>query len=130
MTSAKEIDFQPHFNDEEAEEYASEVLQVVVDQYDFERVSDTDFYVKRPNLFARYIPGNTHFSMSVEGTRLRYNPELVDEEDLENAVDERLEEARQDFISWKGVRDNLDSQLVLPLRLQFLHLQNHRVAIP
>lgn len=109
MTSAKEIDFSPYFNDEEAKEYASEVLQVVVDQYDFERVSDTDFYVNRPNLFARYIPGNTDFAMSVEGTRLRYNPEVVDEEDVENAVDERLEEARQDFISWKGVRDNLDS---------------------
>lgn len=106
--TTREIDFSPYFNDDMAEEYAEELASEIASQYDFEPVLDTGTYVKRPGFFMKRIPGTTEFAVGAEGTRLKYNPEQVPDEDVEVLVEERLEEARQEFASWKGVSDSLE----------------------
>lgn len=106
--ATKEIDFSPYFSDENAERYVTEVVEDVVEDYDFEPVMNTGTYVKRPGFFMKRIPGTTEFAIKAEGTKLRYNPEEVDDEVVVGAIEERLEDARQEFVSWKGVSESLE----------------------
>lgn len=106
MTDVRELDFSPYFNDEESREYALDVLDEVAGNYDIEPVPESDAYVQR-GLLSYIIPGQTEFAASVEGTSLRYNGEIIDDEDVAEAVDAQLEESRKDFTSWKALSSEL-----------------------
>lgn len=106
MADVQEVDFSPYFNDEESREYAQDVLEDIAEDYDLEPVTGSDAYVQR-GFLSRILPGSIEFGASVEGTSLRYNTDIVDEEDIVEAVDDRLEESRQDFTSWKALSAEL-----------------------
>ena len=106
MTDVRELDFSPYFSEDESREYALDVLEEVAETYDLDPVPETDAYVQR-GLLSRIILGSVEFGASVEGTSLRYNIDVVDEEDVAEAVDNRLEQSRRDFASWKA----LDAEL-------------------
>jgi len=107
MTDVRELDFSPYFSEDESREYALEVLEEVAENYELEHVPESDAYVQR-GLLSRIIPGSVEFGASVEGTSLRYNSDIVDEEDVAEAVDARLEQSRQDFTSWKALDAELE----------------------
>lgn len=106
MADTRELDFSPYFDEDESREYALDVLEDIAEDYDLEPVPDSDAYVQR-GLLSRIIPGSVEFGASVEGTSLRYNTEIIDEEDVAEAVDTRLEESRQDFTSWRALSAEL-----------------------
>lgn len=106
MTDVGELDFSPYFSEKDGREYALDVLEDLANNYDLEAVTGSDAYVRR-GLLSSIIPGSTEFGASVEGTSLRYNRDIVDEEDVEDAIDARLEESRQEFTSWRALRSDL-----------------------
>jgi hypothetical protein len=106
MADTRELDFSPYFDEDESREYALDVLEDIAETYDLDSVKGSDAYVRR-GFLSRIIPGSVEFGASVEGTSLRYNTEIIDEEDVSEAVDARLEESRQDFTSWKALSTEL-----------------------
>jgi hypothetical protein len=109
MAEAEEVEFSPYFGEDEARDYALEVLEEVVEPYDLQLVGNDHTYVERPGVLSRFIPGSTDFAASVEGTRLRYNPELISDDEVEEAIDSRLEKARQEYTSWNALSSSLES---------------------
>jgi hypothetical protein len=108
MGYAEEVEFSPFFGGAEARDYAVEVLEEVVEPYDFQHVGNNHTYVERPGILSQFIPGSTNFAASVEGTRLRYNPDLISDEEVEEAIESRLEEARQEYTSWRALSSSLE----------------------
>ncbi len=64
-------------------------------------------YVSRPGLFLRHIPGMTDYAVGAEDTRIKYNRDHVEEDQIKEAVEEEMEKARTQFNSWKAVQNKL-----------------------
>ncbi|MFB6175128.1 MAG: hypothetical protein ABEJ87_04060 [Candidatus Nanohalobium sp.] len=103
----QQIDLSPEFPEDQAEKYAREIVHKVGKDLDFQHVADFK-YVTSPGLFEKFLPGAEEYVIRAEDTMVRYNPEYISEEDIEEAVDERTEKARQEFTGWKSIKQKLE----------------------
>ena len=109
MAEVEEIDFSPYFSEDYAEEYAQEFLEDLVEGRNLEPAVSGHTYVRRPDSWlGRFMPGSTDFAASAENGKLRYNTEYINSEEVDEMVEQRTDQARQEFTSWKAVSSELE----------------------